>query len=77
MYDYCLIQDGYIEKIQFEQTEEWKRARLIAYYARFGSHIPTKKIQGLEEFLPLEQKKKIDINELKELFKQFPDRVEL
>ena len=45
------------------ETEKWKRARLIAFNARIGSHLNPKSLPRSEEhFLPLGEKKKGNFN---------------
>jgi hypothetical protein len=55
------------------ETEKWRRARMIAFNARIGSHLSAKSLPKSEEqFLPLDrrQKKSTVTEEMKELFRR-------
>ena len=57
------------------ETEKWKRARMVAFNARIGSHLDSKSLPKSEEqFLPLEKRTAKRIlgvsDETKDLFKQ-------
>lgn len=53
------------------ETEKWKRARMIAFNARIGSHLDPRKLPESEEaFLPLVDKRSGLSKEAKEQLKR-------
>lgn len=54
--EFMLAKHGYIR----QQTEDWKKARLTAYYSLVASGAIDSKKTSIESFMPLEGKKKVN-----------------
>ena len=61
--EFMLAKHGFIR----QQTEEWKRARLTAYYSLVASGAIEPRKTSIESFMPLEGKKKTNKKALEAL----------